>query len=940
MFGSLSRLVLLPLLSSLLPCLQVVNAAIFDLSELSWTLKNENGSVVVPGSVPSMVHLDLLDAGVITEPLLEINDFTERWIWRDNWTYTADLTPFFETLSNETADSSSSQDQTLLVFYGLDTIANITFAGQPVAWVNNQFRQYFFDVTPHILSATTNGGSNDLNLTVDFESAVTYGLNVTSRPDAEFFPIGIDVFEINAGRNYIRKIPIDFGWDWSPAFAPSGIFKPAYLVTLTQSSSDTNTTSIIGAPPISPSSSTTSPDIIFIEETSIDIYKLGSNFSIPPVQSADWVVNVSLAIRSGASIPEGSASLKLEFPELGIESEEFGLPELSGKVDESSWASVQWQIPDEVPERWYPHNLGKPQLYNLTGTITIGNSNSSSSSSSSSSVTFRMRTGFRTIRLVQLPYSQEDVEQRGITPGDQYHFEVNGKAFYSKGSNLIPFDNFYSRIKTEDVRWVLESAVKVGQNIVRVWGGGVYQPSESSTAGGIYDFYSICDELGILAWTEFSFSDALSPINPFLLESVEPEVRQNVRRINRHPSVAQWAGGNEIEGIVIQTNNTLANGTIYLDQFVALFQDFLHDIALSETRSVPYTDCSTTHGVLSIEPYVLRFSNGTAGNIYGNSERFDYVADEAFNYSTYPVARFVNEFGFHSMPSFYTWQEALTSPEDFSFNSTVVASRDHHPPAGGQGQMTMAVEMWLPTPNVTSDSNQTFAQWCYSTQVFQAMTIMSEIAWYRHGAGKGENNLVLHYGYTRAYAPLSIYPFWTPGNETLEVLVISDKLEEVKGEATLTWYDWEGNSLSSKEVDFVVPPLNNSLIMQAMGLDDILPEGKEAKDVWMLLNLTAEVDGVMMTNEEYFTPTSLANASIVDPMIEIARNDDLTFTLSAKGGVAPWTWLEHPAKQRGGFNVQGTERLASSRRTRGRHRPEEISMSYLYASARPGVSGV
>ena len=46
------------------------------------------------------------------------------------------------------------------------------------------------------------------------------------------------------------------------------------------------------------------------------------------------------------------------------------------------------------------------------------------------------------------------------------------------------------------------------------------------------------------------------------------------------------------------------------------------------------------------------------------------------------IRRFVNEFGFHSMPSFYSWQEVLLNPEDFSFNSTVVASRDHHPPAG------------------------------------------------------------------------------------------------------------------------------------------------------------------------------------------------------------------------------------------------------------------
>jgi beta-mannosidase len=109
---------------------------VFDLSSLHWTLTNQNGSISVPGSVPSQVHLDLVRTGIITEPLLGINgrlfhgervsillkgihptDFTERWVWMDNWTYTADLTPAFSELKNS--------DQVLLVFHGLDTIANI-----------------------------------------------------------------------------------------------------------------------------------------------------------------------------------------------------------------------------------------------------------------------------------------------------------------------------------------------------------------------------------------------------------------------------------------------------------------------------------------------------------------------------------------------------------------------------------------------------------------------------------------------------------------------------------------------------------------------------------------------------------------------------------------------------------------------------------------------
>jgi beta-mannosidase len=248
----------------------------------------------------------------------------------------------------------------------------------------------------------------------------------------------------------------------------------------------------------------------------------------------------------------------------------------------------------------------------------------------------------------------------------------------------------------------------------------------------------------------------------------------------------------------------------------------------------------------------------------------------------------MNEFGFHSMPSFYTWEEVLLSPDDFSFNSTVVMSRDHHPSAGslafpnpnapeGQAEMTSAVNIWLPTP-VDSDTNpnKTFAQWCYSTQIFHDMTMVAQVAWYRAGAGKGENNLgalvwqlndiwqgvswssieysgrwkVLNYGLVAIFSPMTIYPFWTAQNETLEIMAISDRWETVQGTAQLTWYDWSGTVLSTETHSFEVPSLNNSMVLQKMGLENILPEGKNETDVWMLVNVTAEVDGRTVTNEQ------------------------------------------------------------------------------------------
>lgn len=240
------------------------------------------------------------------------------------------------------------------------------------------------------------------------------------------------------------------------------------------------------------------------------------------------------------------------------------------------------------------------------------------------------------------------------------------------------------------------------------------------------------------------------------------------------------------------------------------------------------------------------------------------------------------------MPSFYSWEEVLESPQDFSFNSTVVSSRDHHPPAGGlafpnpnapqgQSQMTEAVQLWLPSPSSTNiTSNHTFAQWCWSTQVFQSMNMVSEIAWYRRGAGLGENNLgalvwqlndiwqgvswssieysgrwkVLHYGMSGIFSPVVVYPFWTPSNESLQVFVMSDRWEEVKGSVELSWYDWKGKELKRDVYGFEVQSLNNSVILSKMGLENILPRGYGSQDVWMLLNLTAQIEGRQVGNEQ------------------------------------------------------------------------------------------
>lgn len=134
--------------------------------------------------------------------------------------------------------------------------------------------------------------------------------------------------------------------------------------------------------------------------------------------------------------------MKISFPELKVSSKELQLKSVPGGQDEPTFVSATFTVPNGVPELWYPHNLGNPKLYNITVQLSPGD------------VRLTKSTGFRTIVLVQQPYPQSEVESRGITPGDQFHFTINGKPFYTSGTNIIPFDPFYARTTTAQVRSV------------------------------------------------------------------------------------------------------------------------------------------------------------------------------------------------------------------------------------------------------------------------------------------------------------------------------------------------------------------------------------------------------------------------------------------------------------------------------------------------------
>ncbi len=124
--------------------------------------------------------------------------------------------------------------------------------------------------------------------------------------------------------------------------------------------------------------------------------------------------------------------------------------------------------------------------------------------------------------------------------GQSFTFYRNGKPIFVKGANWIPVHSFPVLDSANRARYrhLLTSAKEAHFNMIRVWGGGIYEPDY---------FYHLCDSLGIMVWQDFNFSCALYPSDSAFLNNVKAEAEEQVRRIAQHPCVVLWCGNNEVK---------------------------------------------------------------------------------------------------------------------------------------------------------------------------------------------------------------------------------------------------------------------------------------------------------------------------------------------------------------------------------------------------------
>ncbi|KAB5545732.1 glycoside hydrolase family 2 protein [Coniochaeta sp. 2T2.1] len=870
---------------------------ILDLSSQKWTVSSKTLNISTRGQVPSHVHLDLFAAGIVGDPYYGLNGFNLRFIAWSDWNYTTNVAGLYV--------------NTFLLFNGLDTFATVTFCGQYVATTNNQFRQYFFNVRD-ILS-TCNTTNPELN--IEFASAPATAAAIAAQPGQETWPWNVqNVFEFSH-REFIRKEQSDFGWDWGPGFAPSGIWQKAWIVQL-------------------------EPGEVYVRNSIFDIYREGQLNNLPPDQTANWVLNASIDVIN--AVPEG-ATLRYTIRNITT-GREVGFGLLTNVTNSGDVITGTAVLDKSSYELWWPAGLGQQTLYNITVEVI--------SSDNKTLASVAKRTGFRTI-VLNLGEVTDVQMAKGIAPGNNWHFEINGHEFYAKGSNFIPPDTFWPRVTPKRIRQLFDAVIDGNQIMLRVWASGAYSP----------DFmYDLADEMGILLWSEFEYGDALYPVDPEFLENARQEAVYQVRRINHHPSLALWAGGNELENLELYLVNATAPDQYlrYKGEYETLFINTLLPAVYGNSRSITYIPSSTTNGYLSLNfsepiPIKQRYNFKTPGSIYGDTDHYSYAVGQAFNISTYPIGRFANEFGYHSMPSVSSFRNVVPEDELF-FNSTTIMLRNKHYPSKslnttnfansslGMGEMTRAVQAWYPTPaNLSDDPVANLSSWVLATQIFQADFYKAQVQLYRAGSGRPERQLgslywqledqwqaptwagieyegrwkVLHPTMKDIYQSVIVAPVWNVSSGMLDVYAISDLWTEVRGRVDLGWVDWSGNTLhdvptgngggGKRSFDFIVGALN-STVLTSVNMSALTgsatngtaaTSGFNATNVLFVANLTATGTPVntdatrTYTHTNYFTPTPLSKAAVVDPGLSV-RYDRAAdeFVVTASKGTSIWTWLQ------------------------------------------------
>lgn len=304
------------------------------------------------------------------------------------------------------------------------------------------------------------------------------------------------------------------------------------------------------------------------------------------------------------------------------------------------------------------------------------------------------------------------IQQRD-TIGTSFYFAKEGKPVYIKGANWIPADIFLPRLKSSDYRLLLQRAKDANMNMLRVWGGGVYEADE---------FYDTCDELGIMVWQDLMFAGGMYPGDDAFFANVKEEIKYQVNRLKHHPCIVLWCGNNEVDeawhnwGWQGQFNLHGADSIKVWNDYTRLFRDSLRRWINEYDGRREYISTSPKNGWGHKESFTEADSH--YWGLWWGLEDW-----EAFETKT---GRFVSEYGMQSMPNMAT-VKSYTSPDDRNVNSPIIAF--HQKASEGFRKLNHYVDRYF--FDTTKLNRLSLDEYVYLTQCLQYYILKNSIAVHR-----------------------------------------------------------------------------------------------------------------------------------------------------------------------------------------------------------------
>ena len=507
--------------------------------------------------------------------------------------------------------------------------------------------------------------------------------------------------------------------------------------------------------------------------------------------------------------------------------------------------SIPFQI--ENPKRWWPNGMGEQVLYDVKIKVSTANSIDSNT----------LKIGLREIELVQKPDSI----------GAAFYFKINGIPTFAKGANYIPQDVFLPRVNMEKYKHILSSAKAANMNMIRVWGGGVYESDL---------FYDLCDSLGLMVWQDFMFACSMYPDNKAFFNSISQEAIDNVRRLRNHPSVVLWCGNNEVlsawkrwgwekEAINNQSKEIAA---VLWKTYETIFHEILPNTVHKYSPQTPYWSASPSA------------SKGVKSSNFSGDMHYWGVwwGGEPFSAYENQIPRFMSEYGFQSFPE-YNSVKKYTNETDHSIYSDVMKSHQR----SSIGNKT--IEKYL-LRNYNKPKN--FESFLYVSQLLQGYGIRLGAEAHRRNRERCMGSLywqlndcwpvaswssidyygnwkALHYEIKKAFS--NVIVSHNIDGDTLSCYLVSDSVNPFDGKLMVGVLDFNGMEIKSFKKNVKVTP-NSSVKEFKISIKDF-----DKSTSFIKASLYSK-NKIIAASNYFLTPFKLLNLKKPDIEFEIIKNSD------------------------------------------------------------------